>query len=246
MTTAENAPSPFARLLELQSIDVHADQLRYQMEHHPARLALDELLARHRKIAERTAPVAQQVAVFAGKQDELEREIEETRGRIATIEKRLQAGTAGSYRDEGAMSEEIASLARRKSHLEDEELEVMEAREPLDAELAEFSREDGTLEAEARERRAELAAAQAELAVEIERVEATRAAVAAELDPALRDEYERLRARFGGIGVARIEHGMCSGCNLSLAAGEIDRIKRGAPGALFHCEQCGRILVAEG
>ena len=59
----------------------------------------------------------------------------------------------------------------------------------------------------------------------------------------LRTEYERLRARLGGIGVARIIHGTCSGCNLSLSSTELDHIRHGGVTDIFHCEQCGRILA---
>ena len=56
-------------------------------------------------------------------------------------------------------------------------------------------------------------------------------------------EYERLRARLGGIGAARLEHGTCMGCRMKLPATELDRIKHQSPDELVHCDQCGRILV---
>ena len=79
----------------------------------------------------------------------------------------------------------------------------------------------------------------AELASEVEQ----RAAPAARVDPDLLAEYERLRARLGGIGVAKLEHGTCMGCRMKLPATELDRLKHQPPDALVHCDQCGRILV---
>ena len=58
------------------------------------------------------------------------------------------------------------------------------------------------------------------------------------------DEYERLRARLGGIGAAHVVHGACSGCNLALSSTELDHLRHAASGTISHCEQCGRILVA--
>lgn len=243
MTATEQPGAALARLLDLQALDAHVDQLRYQIEHHPSRVALNELHARHRKIAEQSAPLEARVAEFDARQAELEREIGETDARVKAIEQRLRAGTAGSYRDEGAMSTEIDSLRRRKSGLEDDELEVMEAREPFDGELAALRASDSETEAEARERHSELTEAETSLNSQIDELKPRRDALAAEIEGALLGDYERLRARLGGVGVARLEHGNCSGCNLALPAGELDRITHAAPGAVFHCEQCGRILV---
>jgi hypothetical protein len=57
------------------------------------------------------------------------------------------------------------------------------------------------------------------------------------------DEYEMLRTRLGGIGAARLEGGRCLGCNLSLSAVEVDRIRHEPPDAIVHCEECGRLLI---
>jgi hypothetical protein len=55
--------------------------------------------------------------------------------------------------------------------------------------------------------------------------------------------YERLRQRLGGVAVALLVGSSCGGCHLTLAAGEIDAIRRLPPDALVTCAQCGRILV---
>jgi predicted nucleic acid-binding Zn-ribbon protein len=243
MTAAQESASPLLALLALQVHDAHIDQLRFQREHHPARVALNELLARHRKTIEKAAPIEAKVVEFDVRQGALEREVAESEARIATIEARLTAGAAGSYRDQGAMSEEIESLRRRMRHLEDVELEVMEEREPFDNDLAALRAEDGAIEEEARTQHGVLNAAEAELTSEIATADAERAALVVGIEPSLLAEYERLRPRLDGVAVARLEHGVCSGCNLALAAGELDRIHHAVAGERFHCEQCGRILV---
>jgi uncharacterized protein len=241
--TEEHAESPLQRLLELQQLDARADQLRYQIEHHPARVALSELHIRHQKLAQATAPLAARAIAYDARQSEFEREIEEAGARVKAIEQRLRSGAAGSYRDEGAMSSEIESLRRRTSQLEDEELELMEEREPVDAELAGLREEDARVEQEARSRHGELTAAEAALTAEIAAGQPARDALAATIDPPLLADYERLRARLSGVGVAHLVHGTCSGCNLALSAGEVDRIAHAPEGTVFHCEQCGRVLV---
>ena len=55
--------------------------------------------------------------------------------------------------------------------------------------------------------------------------------------------YERLRAKLGGVGAARLVGPRCSGCHLTLPATELDRLRKGSPDALVFCDQCGRILI---
>ena len=83
-----------------------------------------------------------------------------------TIEQRLRSGRAGSYRDEQAMGEEAASLARQRRELEDQELEVMEALEPLDQELAGLERDAGSTAEELALAREQLAIAEAAIDAE--------------------------------------------------------------------------------
>ena len=55
--------------------------------------------------------------------------------------------------------------------------------------------------------------------------------------------YERLRARLGGVGAARLIGNHCDGCHLTLSSVELDRIRHLGEGEVFTCEQCSRILV---
>jgi predicted nucleic acid-binding Zn-ribbon protein len=239
-TSAEN--SPFQVLLALQALDSEADQLRYHSTHHPAQLRLDELSTRHRALREAAHPLEAEAGALQARQSEFERELGETASRIAQIEARVRAGAAGSFRDVGAIAEEIEHLKGRGSHLEDELLEVMEALDVPEGELARIGEEDAALVAEGQSRQRELAVARAEIDAELAVLDERRAALAQNLAPTVLAEYERLRERLGGVAVAHVEHGMCTGCNLALAAGERDRLNHGGAN-LAHCEQCGRILI---
>jgi hypothetical protein len=149
-----------------------------------------------------------------------------------------------SFRDQEALAVEMGAVSRRKHDLEDQELEVMEALEPHDAALASvIAEEEATLETK-RIVEARIAEEEAAIAAEAGGVADRRAVAAAAVPLALLTEYERLRSHLGGIGVARIVHGTCSGCNLRLSATELDRIHHLAGHTLEHCEQCGRLLVA--
>src|SRR5947209_3691288 len=80
---------------------------------------------------------------------------------------------------------------------------------------------------------------EAELATELD----ARGAAAAGIPEDLLSQYERLRAKQGGIGAARLVGNRCSGCHLTLPATELDRLRHQTPDVVVLCDQCGRILV---
>ena len=180
---------------------------------------------------------------LATEQAQLDEHADAVSVRIDTIEERLRSGNAGSFRDEQAMGEEAASLVRQRREIEDHELEVMEALEPLESELA-------GLEATADETSDELDHAREQLGIEEARIDEEAGSVrqardqlATGLEADLAERYERLRSKLGGIGAARLVNGACSGCHLQLPAGELNSIRHAAPGTVSYCDQCGRILV---
>ena len=119
----------------------------------------------------------------------------------------------------------------------------MEELEPLDADLERIATEDAGLAIEASQLEGDLLVATADLERDRNVIATGRSTLAVKVSPELLDEYERLRARLGGIGAARVVRGACSGCNLALSATELDHLRHAPDGAISHCEQCGRILV---
>ena len=129
-------PTPqLSLLLELQEDDLALDRLAYRRRGLAERVAVSELGSRLAELAARVAEAQEQRDKLASQLLTLDQRSEAVGARIATIEQRLRSGRAGSYRDEQAMGEEVASLARQRREIEDQELEVMEALEPLDQEL---------------------------------------------------------------------------------------------------------------
>lgn len=143
------------------------------------------------------------------------------------------------------MTAEIESIKRRISVLEDDELVTMEEREPLESEVADLSKEEAEIEAKAGTVSAAIAAAEAEIDAELAVEAEARAALEPGVSEDLAATYDRLRSRLGGVGAARLEHGSCTGCHLSLPATERERLKKLPAGDLVFCEQCGRILVRQ-
>ncbi len=235
--------APLRLLLALQDADTSADQLAYRRGHLPEQAALDLVRSRLAEMDRARGGVAAERAALSVREEELERETAALVARSAAIDERSRSGSAGSYRDQQAMAAEIETLDRRRAELEEVELGVLEAAEPLDAELARIDAERAPLAAERAVLEAEVGAAAASLEVEVAETAARRAPLAARVPAPLLAEYETLRRRLGGVGVARLVRGACEGCHLALPATEVDRLHRAAVGEVAHCEQCGRILV---
>ena len=232
-------------VLALQDLDVRLQQLRHRRDHLPEREAVAKVDADLSALRAEHAALEAERARLAGERDAFDGEAAAAGARVAAIEARLRSGAAGSFRDQEAMAAEIASLSRRRRELEDHELEVMEQLEPIELAFAALSARRSALDADREAAVAALSSAATAVAAELASAEAERPPLADALEADLRRTYDALAARLGGVAVARVVHGTCEGCRLSLSAAELDQLRHGGSGRL-RCEQCGRILVALG
>ncbi len=230
-------------LLEVQAHDVVLDQLRYRRQSLPERA---ELAGRRSELSRLETALVDAEArshQLARAQRRLEDEIESVEAHAATSEGQLYSGTIHAPRELQARSAEVDALRRRKRQLEDDLLEVMEAAEPVATEIGDLEEGGRRAMADIERLGAAIASQEADLDEQVAAVVAERAEAGAKVGPKLLGTYEPLRSRLGGIAVARIDAGRCTGCHLSLPAVELDALRRAGPGAVVRHEECGRILV---
>jgi uncharacterized protein len=230
-------------LLTVQEHDTHADQLVHRLQTLPVRT---QLAAVERKVAvvdARIADVDSRRSDLSKSQQHLEDEITSLQARAAQADKQLYSGTTNNPRELQALQDDIASIQRRISRLEDDELEIMEASEPVDAERAALLAERSSLDDDAVRLRADLAESETDIEAELARVRQERATAAEKVPDELWPEYDRLRKQLGGVAIARLVGSTCQGCHLGLSAVEVDRIRHLSPDEPVHCEECGRLLV---
>lgn len=235
--------SVLEQLLVVQEHDSAVDRLRHRRATLPERAELatleDELAALERGMAE----VRSQRDEVARRQKRFEDELALVEAKIAEIDGKLYSGTVTIPRELQNMQAEVESLRKRRSSLEDDVLEAMSEREPLDDEIARREGEMAGKDAWGGRLRATIAESEISIEAELAREQAARAEAAAGLPAELSRLYERLRAQLGGVGAARLVNGRCSGCHLTLPATELDRIRKEPPDAVIRCDQCGRLLV---
>lgn len=230
-------------LLEVQAADLAADQLRYRRESLPERAAF-----RERRAA--LEDLDRQLSVLRGRAGELDRsqrrmedEISSMEAKAADSERRLYSGAVNAPRELQALSDEVEALRRRQRRLEDDLLDVMEQAEPIGAEIPRLVEERGRVAAEAEQLQQAIVEQEEGIGRELAEQEATRAAAAAGVPTDLLRTYEQLRKRFGGVGIAQVDAGRCTGCHLGLPAVELDAVRRAPEGTIVRHEECGRILV---
>ena len=234
---------PFEVLIEVQQHDTTLDQLRHRRDTLPERSALAELVERRSRLDRTAGDVQGQVDELAGRQRKLEEHIAATAKRRHEIEQRMRSGSISASRDLQAMDHEVNQLSDRQSHLEEDELVLLEEQEPLDSLLGELRSELDSLSVEADRLTTAIAGAEAELAESISAEEAQRKELASSLPEELSRRYEVLRSRLGEVGAARLVGDRCDGCHLTLPSVEVERIRHLPPEEFATCTQCDRILV---
>ena len=232
-------------LLAVQEHDTHADQLVHRSQHLPVRATLADLEGKVAEVDRAIDEVDRRLGDLRRSQQRLEDEIASLRMRAQQADKQLYSGTTNNPRELQALQDDIASIQRRISKLEDDELDVMEATEPVDAERAVLVARRDRHDQQAQALRVELAEVEAEIAAELASVREQREIAAKAVPDDLWPEYDRLRASLGGIAIARLVGSTCQGCHLALSAVEVDRIRKMSLDEPVHCEECGRLLVRE-
>ena len=140
------------------------------------------------------------------------------------------------------MQQDLGSLRRRRSDLEDRALEAMgeveSAQETLDTAEAALSEVEEAFGSE----QSDLVDRQAELGKRIAELEVQRAEEIGELDAGLLELYNQLVPNKEGRAVAKVERGACGGCRISLPTNVLQRARSGA--TLVRCSNCERILFS--
>jgi len=230
-------------LLELQTRDTAIDRLRHRRDTLPERAALESVRAELSTAATQLADVTAQREEVAREEQRFDDEARSLEDRAAEVERRMYSGEVSSPRELQALQADVEQLRRHRRGLEDRELEVMERRESFDPAVDALRARVGELESEAERLGAALTEVEGEIDEELAGERAARDEIAATVDAALLDDYERCRERARGIGAARLSGNTCQGCHLSIPAVEAERIRKSPPGTVAHCDNCGCILV---
>jgi uncharacterized protein len=229
------------QLFALQEIDSAVDVLRHRRSHLPEAQALAATNAAIAKLEAEALSLTATRDTFAAQEHTLEVDDASLTKKLTSLQ--IQLAKSIMPKEAEALQHEIESVKSQRSNLEDRELELLDAIEPIEARLAAIAVETVPLREQAEAERAAFLAAQAALDAEVAAAGERRGAAAAVIDTDAVARYEKLRSHFGGIALARIDHGTCLGCNMKISTKELEAIKAAPPDAEVNCDECGRLLV---
>lgn len=235
-------PTHQLKLLDVAELDSRAAQLRHQRAHLPELAEISTLEAERTEITDQVRDARIVVDDLTVEQAKADREVEQVRARRERDRNRMDTGQITNPKDLERMQHELVSLERRITTLEDAELEVMEALEQAQQVLDALAIRADDVDA----RLAELVTARDEkragIDASLEEVTAARGPATEGMPDDLMALYERLREQ-KGIGAALLRARQCGGCNMTLDASELSRIRAADPDEVVRCEECQRILV---
>jgi uncharacterized protein len=234
-------PGELARLLDLQQEDTSIQRLAHRKETLPEAQNLAEMNERLAELAADIEIATKQRDEIAREQDRLDGEIGLLATKIDREEQRLFSGAVSNPKELGALQAEVESLKRRRGGLEDGLLEIMVQREQADTTLSTLQSDQSDLSARAEELSKVVATITSEIDAELDEHTKKRAEITPEISDELLKLYDELRASKAGVGAARLEGHMCSGCHTELPAVEVERLR--AAGGVQRCDNCRRILV---
>ncbi len=236
-------PAAQLRLLDLQALDSQVDQLRHVRAHPPQAARIAELLGRRADVDGRLRDQRIVVDDLAAAQAKADADVEQVKARRTRDRERMDSGAIGDPKALERMQHELASLERRISTLEDEELEVMEQLEEAQAALAELTAAVEEIDAQLGELTSARDEKAGELDAEIIAVGTRRDPIVADIPADLLALYDKLRASKGGVAVGALRARQCGGCQLALDAGELAEIRALPAETVVRHEECQRILV---
>lgn len=233
------SPADQLRLLELARLDQDMRSAEAARRNPPQTARVQELLA------QRQAQSTELTGLLAGR-DDAQTELSRLESDVALVDARVARdrqllASSSNAKEVQGLEHELGSLTKRKSDLEDLELEIMERLEAAEAAVTaqqavirETNEEGARLSAEGK-------AAVAEATARLEAAGRDRAAVAAGLPADLVAHYEQLAARSAGAGLLRRR--TCEGCHMVLSGTDLQTLRQAADDDVVSCPECGCILV---
>jgi len=236
------SPADQLRLVEVAELDARIRQADHARKNPPQAARVQELLA-HRQT------LSQELTTRLGARDDLRIELSRIESDVAVVDARSardaeRLAISSNSKEAQGLESEIASLARRKSDLEDAELEVMENLERADAAVAEQEALIAATNAEGAELSAEGKRVVAEATAAFEAATRDRAAVAGTVPADLLALYDKLAARSAGAALLRAR--TCEGCHMVLSGTDLNALRQAAEDAVVTCPECDSILVRTG
>lgn len=232
-------PADQLLLIDVARLDATIRAADHQRRNPEQTARVNELLAqRQTQSAELTR--------LLGDRDDARAELSRLESDVALVDARVARDTerlavSANVKEAQGLEHELSSLAKRKSDLEDAELEIMERLESADAAVAAQEAVIAATNEEGARISAEGKAAVARATATGEAAARDRAALVEQVPSDLLALYDRLAAR--GVGAGLLRRRTCEGCHMVLSGTDLQALREAADDDVVMCPECGGILV---
>lgn len=225
-------------LFQLQTIDHDIQQCKSRLT------VLEQSLGENTRVrnAEQAVASAEDALTPLKTQvKDLELETKSLNTKAAAVEQRLYSGQVSNPKELQDMQEELASLKRRRTSLEDEMLETMITLESTQATLQDAQESLRTAIAEWEADQGDLVGEQTRLTASLDELRAKRATALKEVSPENFSIYKKHYRIKQGQVVSPLVETHCRVCGVSQSSSIIQQVRQGHE--LVFCSNCGRILA---
>ncbi|MGH3733356.1 MAG: zinc ribbon domain-containing protein [Acidimicrobiales bacterium] len=228
-------------LRALMEADRWIDRVRSQKTHLPEIAELGQLETELRGLLKDLHDAEGALKPVTADYDTVARESQRLGTRARDLDDALSSSTA-SARELSAIQGELTHVRVLLGRSEDRELELLEALEPLEHQIASVKQ----LAQPGVSRRAELIETIAQLQVslddELTSLLRDRDERAVALSGSLLARYDAAMGRVGTSGAAQVVEGRCDGCRIALSPLDYDHFRARPPDTFMDCPECGRLL----
>ena len=180
------------------------------------------------------------LAEIQSQQKSQQQDAEVQRERSTRLDEQLYGGSITNPRDLESLEQEASNARGALEKLDGELIELALQAEESQNNCDSMEKELADTTSAWETRRAELEDELQKSNTEMSEVASQREEMVAILDPASVQQYENLRRTKGGLGVAKVERGLCQACRMSLPTQQRQKVRSAHLTVL--CSSCGRIL----
>jgi len=223
------------QLYELQELDLQIETDEQSLARSNSQLGENSVVV---KAQDELAAVQQHLEDLKKQQQNKEWEIDDLTNKIKAAEGQMYGGKVTNPKELSSLQQEVGILKPQRTKLEDEVLVLMEQIEQAETAVTGKNDKLKQVAAEWQDQQQKLAVDIEQLKVALAELKNDRQELTSEIAAEAVELYTNLKNR-KGIAVARVERGICRGCQISLSAAELQRARTGD---MVQCGSCGRIL----
>lgn len=193
-----------------------------------------------RRLKLRVSVQTEELAGLDREQRDADNTLSDLQTKLKSVEQKAYSGSVTNPRELEGFAQEVNFLRKQIGDAEERSLILMDRVDEARSNLGKSSAELEGLEAQRSDDLERLTAEKGQMESQLSDLGVKRQGLVATIDVNAVGVYESLRNSRGISTVAKVEHGMCQGCRITLPVGIVQRARVGRE--LVQCTSCSRIL----